>query len=208
MNAGDRRPIKTRSSAWALALATFLSRHGVSPNQISVASVVFAGLGAATLILYPSPAGLLLCAVAVQLRLLCNMLDGMVAVELGKQSALGHLYNELPDRVADVVLIVALGYHLQLPWLGWLGAAGSVATAYVRVLGGSLGLRQDFRGPMAKPHRMAVLTAACILGALERILTGTRYSLLVASLVIAAGSLFTCITRTRAIANRLRQNDS
>jgi len=40
---------------------------------------------------------------------LCNLLDGMVAIEHGKQSQLGVLYNELPDRVSDSVLFVALG---------------------------------------------------------------------------------------------------
>ena len=44
-------------------------------------------------------------------------------------------------------------------WLGWLGALAAAVTAYIRVLGGSLGLPQDFRGPLAKPHRMVVMTS-------------------------------------------------
>jgi hypothetical protein len=43
----------------------------------------------------------------------------------------------------------------------------AVLTAYVRVLGGSIGLEEHFCGPMAKPHRMAVLTAACLLSMIE-----------------------------------------
>jgi hypothetical protein len=88
---------------------------------------------------------------------------------------------------------------------GWLGALAAALTAYVRVFGGTLGLPQDFRGPMAKQQRMAVLTAACLAGAAEDLFTGTRYALLAAAIIIAAGSLVTCATRTRAIAARLRE---
>ena len=74
--------------------------------------------------------------------------------------------------------------------------------AYIRVFGGSLGLPQDYRGPMAK-QRMAVLTAACVAGAAEHLLTGTQYVLLAAAVIIAVGSVVTCVVRTRAIAAQL-----
>ena len=206
-NAGsNRRPIKARSSAWAQKAASFLARTNVSPNQISVASVFFAVIGAAILVWYPVPVGLLGCAVAIQGRLVCNLVDGMVAVEGGKKSPLGQLYNEFPDRVADSFLIVALGYAIDLPFIGWLGALAAALTAYVRVFGSSLGLPQDFRGPMAKQHRMAVMTGGCVLGAIEQTSVGTMYVLIVASFVIALGSLATCLTRSHAIAVQLRQN--
>jgi phosphatidylglycerophosphate synthase len=130
----------------------------------------------------------------------------MVAVEGGKKSPLGQLYNEFPDRIADSFLIVALGYAIHLPSLGWLGALAAALTAYVRVFGGSLGLPQDFRGPMAKQHRMAVMTGGCLLGAVEKAAVGTVYALIVASFVIALGSLATCLTRSSAIAIQLRKN--
>ncbi|CAA9221549.1 MAG: Phosphatidylinositol phosphate synthase-related protein, partial [uncultured Chloroflexia bacterium] len=116
-------------------------------------------------------------------------------------------YNEFPDRIADSLLIVALGYAVLHPWLGWLGALLAALTAYVRVFGGSLGEAQAFHGPMAKQHRMAVLTAACVVGAAEMHYSGTRHVLLIASIAIAAGSLLTCITRTRTIAAQLHQAD-
>jgi hypothetical protein len=51
---------------------------------------------------------------------------------------------------------------------------------------------------------MAVLTLACVAGAAEMFWNGTRYALLAAAVVIAAGSALTCVTRTRAIARALR----
>ena len=200
----NRRPIAARGSGWASSLSAALARSSITPNQISVLSIFFAAVGATVLAWTPSAAALLLCAVCVQLRLACNLLDGMVAMEGGKKTATGAIYNEFPDRIADSLLIVALGYAAGYPWLGWLGALLAALTAYVRVFGGSLGQAQDFRGPMAKQHRMAVLTLACLAGAAELRWNGTRHALLAAAAIIAVGSLLTCITRTRAIAARLR----
>lgn len=201
----NRRPIAARATGWARALSTALARSSITPNQISLISMFFAAVGAIVLVWGFSPWGLLLAAICVQLRLLCNLLDGMVAVECGKQTATGGLYNEFPDRVADSLLIVALGYAAMYPWLGWLGALLAALTAYVRVFGGSAGLDQDFRGPMAKPQRMAVLTVACVISAAELYWNGSRHALLVAAVVIAAGSALTCFTRIRVMAIRLHE---
>lgn len=200
----NRRPLTSRSTAWARLLAGMLIRAGVSPNAISVVSVVFAAAGAVLLVQSPTAMGLIAVGMCVQLRLVCNLLDGMVAVEGNRQSPLGGLYNEVPDRIADSLFIIALGYAIGMPWLGWSGALGAAVTAYIRVLGGSLGLPQDFRGPMAKQHRMAVLTAACVLGAIEQWVWGSQWALLLAAWSIALGSVVTCGTRLVAIARRLR----
>jgi phosphatidylglycerophosphate synthase len=202
--APNRRPLASRSTAWARYLTRLMIRLGVSPNAISVCSVVFAIAGAALLVWQVNPAGLLAAALCIQLRLLCNLLDGMVAIEGQRLSPTGALYNEIPDRIADSLFIVALGYAIGTPWLGWLGALAAAVTAYIRVLGGSLGLPQDFRGPLAKPHRMAVLTVACVAGAGELWWNGTRWALVAAAWIIAVGSLITCVTRTFAIARQLR----
>lgn len=200
----NRRPLTSRSTGWARFLASTLVRIGISPNFISVISLLFAAAGALALLCWHGVAGLILTALCVQLRLLCNLLDGMVAIEGGKQSATGALYNEIPDRIADSLFIVALGYAIGLPWLGWLGALAAAVTAYIRVLGGSLGLKQDFRGPQAKPHRMAVMTAGCLLGAAELAYSQTQYALQAAAWIIAIGALLTCVTRAWAIARQLQ----
>jgi len=201
----NRRPIASRSSGWAKASASFLAGTKVTPNQVSIASIAFAAIGAALLLWRPDAAGLIGCALAIQARLVCNLLDGMVAVEGGKKSLLGPLYNEFPDRIADSLLIVAAGYAAAWPAWGWFGALAAALTAYVRVFGGSLGLPQDFRGPMAKQQRMAVLTLACVIGAVEGLTLGSRYALSAAVIVIALGSIATCVTRTLAIAAQLRR---
>jgi phosphatidylglycerophosphate synthase len=204
----NRRPLTTRSAGWAKWLASLLVKYDVSPNFISVLSILPALIGAWLLACPNSPPHawntLITVALCVQLRLLCNMLDGMVAIEGGKQSKVGALYNEVPDRIADSLFIVALGYAVFLPWLGWLGALLAAKTAYIRVLGGAVGLAQDFRGPMAKPHRMFIMTLACLIGAAELQFNNSNHALMIAAYVIAIGSGITCITRTLAIAKQLK----
>lgn len=90
-------------------------------------------------------------------------------------------------------------------WLAWLGALLAMATAYIRVLGGALGVPQRFTGPMAKQQRMALLTVACLLGSLELYLWQSNYALWIATMGILLGSLVTCAVRTRDIARDLKK---
>jgi phosphatidylglycerophosphate synthase len=207
-----RRPLRSRQSSWAVALAGALVRWQVRPNAISLVSVVFAVLaggalaGTGTQALVPRAALLVFAAAMLQLRLLCNLLDGMLAIEGSLKTPSGELYNDVPDRVSDMVILVGAGAGVGWgPWgatLGWLAAALAVMTAYVRLLGASIGSPQYFLGPMAKQHRMAVLTAACLVGALESILvhpyTGSALGLSLA--VIVLGSILTVARRLRCIA--------
>lgn len=199
-----RRPLASRSTAWAAWAARAALSAGLTADAISIASLVFAAAGSAALLWCPWPWGLLACAAGIQLRLLCNLIDGMVAVEGGRRSKVGALYNEVPDRIADSMFLVALGYAVGVEWLGWLAALAAAVTAYVRVLGGTLGLAQDFRGPQAKPHRMAVMTAGCVLGIGEWAWHGEADVLRVALWIIAIGTIATCGTRLVAISRQLR----
>ncbi len=203
-NSEARRPLASRSTRWAGRLAGAAVRAGLSADGISILSLLFAAAGGAALLILRQPWNLLACAAGIQLRLLCNLLDGMVAIEGGRKSKVGVLYNEVPDRIADSLFLVALGYAIDMPWLGWLAALAAAVTAYIRVLGGTFGLAQDFRGPLAKQHRMAVMTAACLLGIGEWLWDGGLRILECAAWVIALGAIVTCGTRIRAINRGLR----
>lgn len=106
---------------------------------------------------------LVLAAALIQLRLLCNMMDGLVAVEGNMRSPTGELYNEVPDRVSDAAVLVGAGYAAaSSPALGYAAAIMAILVAYVRAIGKGCGLPSDFRGPMAKQQRMFLVTIACV----------------------------------------------
>lgn len=161
---GERRPIATRERKTFRLLAEWLARCGCSPNAISLTGM-FCAIGAAVVFAATSRelthprlawfAGAML----VQLRLLANMLDGMVAITAQKASPVGELYNEVPDRVSDAAIFVGLGYSFGGdPVLGYAAAGVAIFTAYVRAMGKVAGGPQEFCGPMAKPHRMFLVT--------------------------------------------------
>jgi phosphatidylglycerophosphate synthase len=166
-----RRPLRSRDSRWAARLSRGMLSIGLRPNQVSVLSTVCAA-GAAIALVWIGRGEprewlwALLAAVGIQLRLVCNLMDGMLAVEGGLKTPNGDLYNEFPDRLSDPLILAALGYSggdETCRLLGWLCAVGALLAAAVRLHGASLTGRHDFGGPMAKPQRMAVATAACLL---------------------------------------------
>jgi len=129
------------------------------------------------------------------------MIDGMVAIEGGCRTKSGELFNELPDRISDAFVFIGAAYAVpSFSWnieLGWSVAVLSVITAYVRALGVTMGAGQQFLGPMAKPHRMAAITATCLLGAIVPVYISKIIP--VALAVIAIGCVITCYRRCRQI---------
>ena len=208
-----RRPIAARDAGWAKRTAKALARGGVRPNAVSGASVVFAL--AAMLCLMATArteskgadvALFLVAALCVQLRLLCNLFDGMLAVEFDQASALGPIFNDFPDRPADVFVLVGCGLCVGSSWLptwSWIAAALALITAYTRVLGVAIGAREYFIGPMAKPQRMAVATVACVLSALEIIFNLPPRAMLFALVLVCFGCVVTIARRLQFIARDL-----
>jgi phosphatidylglycerophosphate synthase len=212
--AGGRRPLKTREARWARRLASILAARGVTPNAISVAGMVagiLAGLALVATTWHPEGARLwwLLGAVGVQLRLLANMLDGMVAIESGRTSAVGELYNEVPDRISDGAILAGLGMAAGGNALLGLAVAGlAVFVAYVRAVGQAAGAGNDFGGPLAKPQRMFVVTLVALFAGLAPLSWqgpwGGHGPAFWALLLIGIGCLLTAALRLRRIAATLR----
>ena len=162
--APDRRPIAARSLRPVVALAGWLIARRASPDAISLAGMaaaVLAGLAFALTRDLPQAGRALWIAgaVLVQVRLMANLLDGMVAIGRGVASPLGELFNEVPDRVSDTAVLVGVGWAAGSVALGLAAALAAMATAYIRAVGKGVGLASDFSGPMAKQQRMAVVTA-------------------------------------------------
>jgi phosphatidylglycerophosphate synthase len=208
----DRRPIAARSWRASQLAADWLLRCGVSANAVSIAGII-AGLAAGAALAgtsyidgAPQRLAWLAGGTLVVLRLLANMLDGMVALGTGQASRVGELYNEVPDRVSDTAALIGLGYaaggNIQL---GYLAALAAVFTAYIRAMGKGAGAGQEFAGPFAKPQRMwCVIGCAAYCGlAPAEWLPAVGLPAVVLG-VVAVGSLFTALRRLRRIALKLR----
>ncbi|MBL4848754.1 MAG: CDP-alcohol phosphatidyltransferase family protein [Planctomycetes bacterium] len=215
---GDRRPIASRKLSWVKRIASLFVRLKISPNAISLMSVVFALAGAGFMLGTEAVSSTLLtrvfwiaAALCVQLRLLANMFDGMVALESGQASATGELFNELPDRVSDTALLVALGFVAgSSPHLGYAAALLAMFGAYLRAVGASVGAGQLFAGIMAKPQRMFTLTSLLVFLAAAPASWSSAWANApigpagITLAVICLGCLVTAITRLLAIGRKLR----
>ena len=211
----DRRPIATRNRRWAQSATTWLASRNVSPNAISIAGMcacIVAGLSLGLTSVQYNRVFWLIAALGVQLRLTANMLDGMVALASGRASKVGELYNEVPDRISDAAVFLGAGYA----WggnvaLGYIATILAIFTAYVRAAGKIAGAPNEFAGPMAKQHRMLVITIACLYSVVVprscQILHLDDFDMGVMSValtVIIAGCVITLLRRFNRIAGALK----
>src|SRR5438067_9819568 len=211
---GDRRPIATRNRKWAQDATAWLAARNVSPNAISIAGMCACIVGGIALgmtsiahyrILW------LIAALGAQLRLTANMLDGMVAIASGRTSKTGELYNEVPDRISDAAVFIGAGFA----WggnvtLGYIATILAIFTAYVRAAGKIAGAPNEFCGPMAKQHRMLVITLVCVYAAITPrswqmiAFSDLRIGLMTLGLaVIVVGCVITVIRRLARITHAL-----
>lgn len=202
----SRRPLKSRGVPVFQATAARLSAAGISADAISATGLVFGLGGGLALVCTGRFEGLaqsglwVMAAACVQLRLLCNMLDGMVAVEGGRKSRLGPLWNEIPDRVSDSATLIGAGYALGgVPELGWAAALLAMMTAYIRAIGAQNGAGEAFLGCFSKPRRMFFVTVACLAGA-AGVATLAMPTVL---WLIVVGSAVTCAQRLVWIGGRI-----
>jgi phosphatidylglycerophosphate synthase len=159
---------------------------------------------------WPRMALFLAGAACCQGRLLCNLFDGMVAIEGGRAGKDGPFWNEFPDRVADLFILVGAGCGVAESGvfgaeLGWAAAATAILTAYVRALGQAIGAGADYAGPMAKQHRMAVVTLAALLSIFERAWFWNGQTMALGLGLIALGAAVTSARRAARLVSALKR---
>ncbi len=215
----ERRPMFTRDWNISQQFAGWLIARRVPPNAISLAGMaggIAAGLALAATQFSPLPQVMFLLAVAgILVRGIGNLMDGMVAVGSGKASPFGELFNEIPDRVADVAILVGAGYAAGgNPTLGFGAALVAVFVAYVRAEGKVTGAVQHYCGPMAKPGRMLVILLLALYDGLTPAgwqpavhLGNQTFGLMALGLaVIVAGGIVTAIRRLKRIAGEVSKS--
>ncbi len=212
----NRRPISSRNHNWAQRLACSLVNKGISANRISLTSLLFAAVGCVALWLSADvslrwqPSLYVGAALCCQLRLLCNLMDGMVAMESSVKTPTGALWNEIPDRFSDILFFVGVGFAANDMTLALVLSVLAVLLSYVREFGHGVDGTMDYVGPMAKPQRMALTTFALLLaslvGALPVLKTTSVTSSDVLSLslwVMVFGCVVTLIRRLKRLGDRV-----
>jgi phosphatidylglycerophosphate synthase len=105
---------------------------------------------------------------------------------------MGEVWNELADRVADVVMIGALAFVAAVgPLLAGAATVAALLASYVGITSRAVGAPRQYGGVMSKPGRMIVLATAAPLA----LLLADGRPLMLGALVIAGGALVTSVQR-------------
>ena len=168
---------------------------GIGPDAITATGVVAAALGGACLALaWSAPILLLAVPFLAALRLVCNILDGTVARRTATSRPIGELWNELGDRVADVLFIGGLAFNPAVdPRLAMGAVVGSLLASYAGITTRAAGGPRLYLGIMAKPARMVVLGVAAPIA----FVSGDGRVLAAAAGVILLGTAVTLGQRVR-----------
>ena len=141
-----------------------LERAGVPPDALTLAAVPVGAVAGAAILVSPSePWVLIVVPLAAAARLILNLLDGALARRTGRIHARGELFNEVGDRLADVLMLapVALvpGAHTATVLLGVTTAVlASFTSVAIKAAGGL----RSYRGILSKPGRMVLLSITSI----------------------------------------------
>jgi CDP-diacylglycerol--glycerol-3-phosphate 3-phosphatidyltransferase len=129
----------------------------LSPNVLSLLAFIPGGVAACCL----WQDWWLGAAVAIATRMVINTLDGLVAEEFNKTSALGAYLNRLPGEFTDVLIVLGLWHLGEFPWtlalvvlVGWVqmfGLLGLVAGSSIQSV-----------GPCGQTDRLAILAIAAL----------------------------------------------
>jgi phosphatidylglycerophosphate synthase len=185
-----------------------LIKLGVSPNAITFASLITAGLSG-----WAMATGRF--ALGGWLYLFTGILDifdGRVARATNKVSAGGAFFDSVMDRYAELVVFFGLAYFYRGSWAMFvvMGAAlGSVMVSYTRARAEGLGIDDVNIGTMQRPERLFYLGVATALSPIVETLWGHGSLPVFAPVVIALAllALSANITAARRIVHTLRRLD-
>ena len=146
-------------------VAGALAKMGVSPNMVTFAGLVGAGISAWLI----SEGMLWIGGVAMLLAGVLDLFDGALARSTGQDSAFGALLDSVVDRVSEIVVLLGLLIHyargdsLEGTVLVYLAVGGSVMVSYLRARSEGLGIDCKV-GIMTRPERVAALGFGLIVG--------------------------------------------
>ena len=146
-------------------VAGALAKMGVSPNMVTFAGLVGAGISAWLI----SEGMLWIGGVVMLFAGILDLFDGALARNTGQDSAFGALLDSVVDRVSEIVVLLGLLIHyaradsLEGTVLVYLAVGGSVMVSYLRARSEGLGIDCKV-GIMTRPERVAALGFGLIVG--------------------------------------------
>ena len=148
-------------------LAALAERSGISPNQTSLLSLLFAAAGAlAYYISAERPLALYVAALMVILNAAFDAIDGALARRTGRAHPRGDFLDHIIDRYADMFILTGIilgGYVSSI--LGVFAVMGVLLTSYVGTQAQALNVGRFYGGVMGRADRLTLIFLATVANA-------------------------------------------
>lgn len=134
----------------------WLDRHGITPNQVTLAAMALSLCYGGALALFPLHGLWLGLPLILLFRMALNAIDGMLANHSGNKTHLGALLNEMCDQISDLALYLPFILLQDInPLLLLATLFCALLAEFAGVLACSIGAARRFDGPMGKSDRAA-----------------------------------------------------
>ncbi|KPK67159.1 hypothetical protein AMJ87_13840 [candidate division WOR_3 bacterium SM23_60] len=91
-------------------------------------------------------------------RMTLNTLDGVIALKIGRVSMIGEMVNALPDRYADIFILIGISLSsLCITVIGMLASLTVLLVSYSGMLGKAIGVSWQHHGPLDKVDRLFLI---------------------------------------------------
>ena len=146
-------------------LLLLLKRIGVSPNHITVFTIIFSIIIGYILFLgIQDRFWFLIVAVGLLLRMMLNALDGMMAKQFNLQSKLGEILNEIGDVISDIAIYFPFIYFESIKSeYVIIFIFLSIINEFCGVLAKLISGTRRYDGPMGKSDRAFLVGVICII---------------------------------------------
>jgi CDP-diacylglycerol--glycerol-3-phosphate 3-phosphatidyltransferase len=156
--------VKPRFQKTLKPLENLFVRYHVHPTVINILGLIASVIMAGCILLSVHHAmALILVPFLAFFRTACNALDGLVSRRLGVASSMGEVFNELIDRISDILIFISL---ILLPqthdMLGYLALLIVLLNSYLGILSKSAGGSRQYGGLMGKADRMIYISVAAL----------------------------------------------
>ncbi|MBN2111287.1 MAG: CDP-alcohol phosphatidyltransferase family protein [Methanosarcinaceae archaeon] len=180
---------------------------GISPNAISMLSLVFAILSG--MMYYYSgtdPLIVLIAGLLVALNSFLDAIDGLMARYLGIASPRGDFLDHVIDRYSDVFIICGIFFGGYVYWqIGVVAIVGVLLTSYLGTQAQALRLGRYYGGVIGRADRLVLIMLASLVYFVYPFKIYGLSSLGWMILVIAIGSHITALQRIAHIWRQLNE---
>jgi phosphatidylglycerophosphate synthase len=145
-----------------------VEQTGLSPNQISLISLLFSVMAFVAYYLSPGREEMLyLAALMISLNALFDAIDGALARRIGRAGPRGDFLDHVVDRYADMMILLGIIFAGYAPWqIGLLAVVGVMLTSYIGTEAQALKLGRYYGGMMGRADRLVLIFLATVANAI------------------------------------------